>query len=165
MDLVEAFSKIPNVQDSAHLILLGDGEYRKNIEHFIDSNLLHAEITLTGFINQSEIVNYYALSDVFVMSSQQGETWGLSTNEAMNFGLPVILSDLTGCASDLVHEGENGYVYPTGDKSALRNILQDMVAMTPGERTQMGSHSKEIIEQYSYKEILEQLFSKLPNLK
>ncbi len=66
-------------------------------------------VHLTGFINQSVIPKYYAIGDAFVMCSQEGETWGLSVNEAMNFALPIVVSDMVGCSEDLVEEGQNGY--------------------------------------------------------
>jgi len=43
-------------------------------------------LTLTGFINQSSIPSYYAVGDVFSLCALtwEGETWGLSINEAMS---------------------------------------------------------------------------------
>jgi glycosyltransferase involved in cell wall biosynthesis len=43
--------------------------------------------------------------DIFVLPSKLHETWGLVVNEAMNFGLPVIVSDKVGCGEDLVERG------------------------------------------------------------
>jgi glycosyltransferase involved in cell wall biosynthesis len=46
--------------------------------------------------------SFYALADGLVFPSRQGETWGLVINEALQFGLPVLVSDHAGCARDLV---------------------------------------------------------------
>ena len=110
---------------------------------------------LTGFVNQSNVKDYYNLADVFVMCSGYGETWGLSTNEAMNFSLPIILSDMTGSSDDLV-DG-NGFIFNTDDIDDFASVLDKMVNLPNTERFKMGNRSKEIIAQYDYKVIIENL--------
>ncbi|MEL6717740.1 MAG: glycosyltransferase, partial [Bacteroidota bacterium] len=100
-------------------------------------------------------------ADLFVMCSQEGETWGLSTNEAMNFALPLVLSDLTGSSSDLVVEGKNGYVFPTGKVEALREKLELMLSFSDEKLLEMGAFSKQLIPKYSYDTIVKELASKL----
>jgi glycosyltransferase involved in cell wall biosynthesis len=80
-------------------------------------------VTLTGFLNQSEIVSAYAASDCLTLPSDHGETWGLVVNEAMACGLPAIVSDQVGCGPDLVTPGETGAIFPFGDWSALAESL------------------------------------------
>jgi len=40
-------------------------------------------------------------------------------NEALSAGLPVLVSNLCGCATDLVQDGVNGFQFPCGDGAAL----------------------------------------------
>lgn len=155
LDLLAAFSHCRH-RDDAHLVFMGEGELRSEMEAFIKRNDLQ-NVTLTGFVNQSEVAKYYASADIFVMCSGLGETWGLSTNEAMNFGLPVILSDLTGSHADLVAEGENGFVFKTGDVEALSEKLDAVISLNPEERQRMGKRSLEIINGYSFDQIVEGL--------
>ena len=49
------------------------------------------DVFFLGFRNQSELPALYALSDVFVLPSED-EPWGLIINEVMCAGLPVIAS-------------------------------------------------------------------------
>ena len=82
----------------------------------------------TGFLNQSEMWKAYVPADAFVLPSSNGETWGLVTNEAMLFGLPVIVSDQVGCGPDLVIEGETGFVFSDGAESladAMEKLLRN----------------------------------------
>jgi glycosyltransferase involved in cell wall biosynthesis len=76
-----------------------------------------------GFLNQSEMPAAYAASDVIVLPSDHGETWGLVVNEAMACGRPAIVSDQVGCAADLVTPGTTGDIYPCGDVHALARSL------------------------------------------
>ncbi|MEL6943357.1 MAG: glycosyltransferase family 4 protein, partial [Bacteroidota bacterium] len=153
MDLLRAFAQLKN--EAAHLIFVGDGPLRQEMEAFIAMENL-SNITLTGFVNQSIIPKYYAIADLFVMCSQEGETWGLSTNEAMNFALPLVLSDLTGSSSDLVVEGKNGYVFPTGKVEALREKLELMLSFSDEKLLEMGAFSKQLIPKYSYDTIVKE---------
>lgn len=124
MDLLKAFNHLNN--PGCWLIMVGEGELRKQMEKFIDDNNIN-QVILTGFINQSQVSQYYAISDVFVMCSSIGETWGLSVNEAMNFGLPVIISDITGCSEDMVINGDNGYIFETGNSVQLTCKLDEVL--------------------------------------
>jgi glycosyltransferase involved in cell wall biosynthesis len=95
------------------------------------------------------------------MCSSLGENWGLSVNEAMNFDLPVIASDLTGCSDDLVTEGANGYVFKTGDVADLTVKLEKVLL---GNELSWQPGSKAIIADYSYSTILDNMLS-IPELK
>lgn len=153
LDIIQAFSKIP-LADKC-LVMVGEGELRPAMEALIDALQLK-DVYLTGFVNQSQIPLYYTIANVFVMFSDIDETWGLSTNEAMNFALPVVLSDLTGCARDLVAEGENGFIIKTGDIEALADKLT-LLLQDDELRIRAGQKSLEKIQQYSYEVIIENL--------
>ncbi len=155
LDLLHAFAQCPT-KEKAHLVFMGEGSLRAEMERAIARGGL-GNVTLTGFVNQSEVSKYYAAADLFVMCSDYGETWGLSTNEAMNFQLPVLLSDRTGCCADLVEPGLNGYVFRTGDVQALAEKLDAFISMSPEQRRRMGAHSRRIIGRYSYDRIIEGL--------
>lgn len=150
LSLIKAFNHA-NLKD-ASLVLVGDGELRHSMEEYIVQKKIK-NIHLTGFINQSRIKLYYYLSDVFIMASQEGETWGLSTNEAMNFSLPVLISDKTGCSYDLVHSGENGFVFKTGEIEDLANLMLNIYQSGSSEIERMGAYSKKLIKNYSFDQV------------
>jgi len=146
LDLVQAAARIAG-ECPLSLVLMGDGSERALLEAEIArAGLRHALIT--GFINQGEISQYYAASDVLVLPSSH-EPWGLVLNEAMCFGMPAIASDAVGAAPDLVRPGENGYVYPVGDVDALAQALRGVLC-DPARRDAMGARSREIVAAYSF---------------
>jgi len=145
MDLLRAYFQLD--VDKKCLVMVGEGELRTEIENFINDNKL-ANVHLPGFINQSEIVKYYAVADVFVLCSGEGETWGLSVNEAMNFNLPVVVSEMAGCAHDLVQFGVNGFVFKCGNVRVLANQINQALVFAP-------SSFKSVL--YSYLNIKEAL--------
>lgn len=153
MDLLQAFKNLD--ANNCWLIMVGEGELRKEMEKYINMHDIQ-RVILTGFINQSAIADYYAMSDVFVMCSSVGETWGLSVNEAMNFNLPVIVSDLTGCSDDLIEEGSNGYVFKTGDITDLTVKLKRVLL---DDDLSWRKSSKEVVAEYSYSTVLSTVLS------
>lgn len=138
-------------------MFMGDGELRSEMEAYIRDHQL-SNVLLTGFVNQAQIPMYYAAADVFAMCSDTGETWGLSTNEAMNLALPLLLSDQVGCATDLLEDGANGLSYPMGDVAALAQNLQKLLTDN-AFRKKAGRRSLEIVRQYSYDEVIRNLLS------
>jgi glycosyltransferase involved in cell wall biosynthesis len=69
-------------------------------------------------------------------------------NEAMNFALPLVVSDKVGCASDLVRPGWNGFVFPHRDLDALAHAIRNLVEH-PGMRAAFGERSRELVDHYS----------------
>lgn len=151
MDLLRAFHRLNN--PDCWLIMVGEGELRKEMENFIHDKQLK-QVILTGFVNQSQISEYYAISDVFVMCSTVGETWGLSVNEAMNFGLPVIISHLTGCSEDMVINGDNGYIFETGNTDQLALKLEEVLVKNA---LSMETRPEAFVGKYSYSTVTENI--------
>lgn len=152
LDLIKAFANLQR-RDTA-LVMVGEGELRTEMEALV-KDLNVENIFLTGFVNQSLLPLYYSISDVFVLCSDS-ETWGLAVNEAMNFNLPIVVSDTVGCGEDLVMEGENGYVFKKGDIQALQDCIDAALAMNKSR-----CKSIDVINSYSYQAIVDQLYPKL----
>jgi glycosyltransferase involved in cell wall biosynthesis len=94
------------------------------------------------------------------MCSGVGETWGLSTNEAMNFGLPLVLSNTTGCSIDLVQHGLNGFVFQEGNYNEMAQCL-DKVFSPDFNSEKAGLLSKQIIKNYSINKIKDNIVEEL----
>lgn len=145
LDLARALAMVQRTQPAAALFA-GDGPLRSALERTIREEHLR-DVTITGFLNQSRIGEAYAASDALVLPSRFDETWGLVVNEAMNFALPVIVTDKVGCAADLVRPGVNGAIVPAGDIEALAARMAGL-AGDPGQRHTFGARSRESIAAY-----------------
>ncbi|MEQ1688433.1 MAG: glycosyltransferase family 4 protein [Sphingopyxis sp.] len=150
-DLIAACAQLQSNGVAAHLLIIGSGDYEPQLREQAASLGLE-RITFAGFVNQAALPAAYAASDVFVLPSEN-ENWGLIVNEVMAAGLPVVVTREVGCTPDLVHHGDNGFLYDTGDVGALGAALTTLAA-DGALRARMGKRSREIIAQWGYAECL-----------
>ncbi|MCB2218437.1 MAG: glycosyltransferase [Desulfobulbaceae bacterium] len=147
--LIEAYGRYRQLAGNGawKLVILGDGELRKKLENLVNTLNLSADVLFPGFIQYKNLPNYYGLAKAYVQASTN-ETWGLVINEAMASGLPVLVSDRCGCATDLVHDGINGYKFDPSDRDAL---VSHLFAMSTGkyDTKTLGKASEEIIKNWS----------------
>jgi glycosyltransferase involved in cell wall biosynthesis len=129
------------------LVLSGDGELRPQIEQQIYELGLQKFIHLPGFLQQEELLPYFAHASCFIHASTQ-EQWGLVVNEAMAAGLPVIVSNRCGCFEDLVIQGVNGFGFDPTNQQELTDL---MLKMSSGkvDLAVMGEASLKHIQKYS----------------
>lgn len=107
------------------LVLCGEGELRSQLEELISQYQLGSHIHLPGFLQQQELLPYFAHAQCFIHASTT-EQWGLVVNEAMAAGLPVLVSNRCGCFQDLVLEGINGFGFDPHNPEELVNLMLKM---------------------------------------
>ncbi|MGB6067599.1 MAG: glycosyltransferase family 4 protein [Desulfomonilaceae bacterium] len=144
--LIRGFASFQTQFQNAHLVLVGDGPLRTRIEglaEFASSN-----VHLPGFVPYSRLPMYYAISDVFVHPAVR-ESWGVSVNEAMACGLPVIVSQKVGSHVDLVREGKTGFLFEPGNPDALARCLTK-IAEDANLQVAMSVKAQEMIKGWGY---------------
>jgi len=145
--LIEAVKEIK--RSDVHLLIVGNGNQEATLRKLsLDAPNIH----FLSFQNQSSMPALYSIAHIFCLPSKgPGETWGLAVNEAMACGKPVLVSDKVGCAVDLVKDGENGYIFESGN---LDNLIEKLKAILDLEKIEtMGKRSKEIISTWSFENI------------
>ncbi|MBD2178201.1 glycosyltransferase family 4 protein [Pseudanabaena sp. FACHB-1998] len=90
-----------------------------------------------------EWLDLYQQADAFVMPSY-AEAFGLVFIEAMASGLPVIASKLVQ-TTEIVKDGETGFLIPAGDREALANKIQTLID-NPSLSLAMGKRARQIVE-------------------
>lgn len=102
-------------------------------------------VHFAGFIHRDDLAGYYALAECLVMPTHS-DPWGLVVNEAMACGLPVICTNVAGCAADLVKE--NGILVKAGDVRQLAQAMQHLATDSELRRS-MSQHSRDLIQDFS----------------
>jgi len=146
-DLLHAYRKLdPDLRCEFGLIFVGDGAARSELSK-LAHDVTPGCVRFPGFVQRENLTTYYALAEALVFPTH-AEVWGLVVNEAMASGLPVICTEVTGCAADLVEEGWNGRVVPPRDVGRLSQALEDL-ARNPEATRAMGENSRKRILLYS----------------
>ena len=143
LDLIAAFSilskKLPNVT----LTLIGKEAYLtvQDIQAFIDSKGLSSRIQYVGAKYGREKEAYFRSADVFVFASHN-EAFPLVLLEAMQFGLPIIASNVTSIQA-IIQDGENGLLAskknPTHLAECMERLAKDYIL-----RKQVGEQAQKI---------------------
>lgn len=125
--LLKAVKRLaPDLRERTTVLFLGDGSERQSLQSLADAAPA-VTIHVAGFKNQRELSPYYHAADALILPSRHSETWGLVVNEALHHGLPCVVSDLVGCAPDLIRSGETGEVFPADSDQALALAIQSVV--------------------------------------
>jgi len=120
---------------TAHLLIVGNGPHRLELQQLIDSNGLGASATLTGPLSDADLIAAYRSADIFIMPNRtmpDGDTegFGLVFLEANACGRAVV-GGRAGGAVEAVREGETGLLvdgYSVGEiTSAISRLLGDDV--------------------------------------
>lgn len=144
--LVEAAGRLVRDGLPVRLRIAGSGELRDALAE--RARALGVPIHFTGFLNQTEMWRAYVGADVFVLPSTTRETWGLVTNEAMVFGLPVIVSRDAGCAEDLVIEDVTGWTF-SGGVEELAEAMRHAITQRDRLKAMGAAARRHVIENYS----------------
>ena len=146
MMLIEAAALLRGKGLPVKLLIAGSGELTDALKQRAAE--LGVPVAFTGFLNQTELWKAYVPADAFVLPSNSRETWGLVTNEAMLFGLPVIVSDQVGCGPDLVIENETGYIF-CGQAEDLAAAMEQLLAQGARMREMGGNARQHVLDHYA----------------
>lgn len=144
--LPEAIRGLPN----ARLVIVGDGPFRSELQRRCAGLPVH----FTGYLKGDDLATAYASADVFVFPSDT-DTFGQVVQEAMASALPVVAARAGG-ALDLIHHGQNGYLFTPGVVSDLRSRLREVLG-SDERRLAQGTLGRAIAEQRSWPRVMQEL--------
>jgi glycosyltransferase involved in cell wall biosynthesis len=154
---LQAIAKLVPEIDIAFEVV-GGGDQRKNLEQLADRLGIADRVTFRGRVPENELRAAYTQADVFVISSI-AELQSIATMEAMASGLPVIGADAV-ALPHLIHDGENGYLFPPGDVDALADRLRRVLTADDAEYLRMQTASLDGVEIHDIQKTLD-TFEKL----
>jgi glycosyltransferase involved in cell wall biosynthesis len=131
--------EFPNIE----LLVIGTGPEEVNLKQQAEQSGIQAHVRFVGGIyDATTLGRYFKASGIYVLAGMGG----LSINEAMAFGLPVVCSVADGTERKLVKENINGHYFEEGNESSLFEILYNMLRNLPKTK-EMGVESERIIKE------------------
>jgi glycosyltransferase involved in cell wall biosynthesis len=127
------------LESKPRLVIIGDGPERASLESL--AREIYPSTEFIGAKHGAELKPYFAEADLFVLPG----TGGLAVQEAMSYGLPVIVAQGDGTQDDLIRK-ENGWQIPPGDFDALVSTMKDALSDVARLR-EMGAESYRIVKE------------------
>ena len=153
--LIEAMPEIITSISDAHLLLIGEGPYKKELEKRIKNLGLEDRVTFVGRVRYPDLPRYICVGDVFAMPSRsrlaglEVEGLGIVYLEASACGLPVI-GGISGGAPDAVLQGETGF---SVDGRSAHEVAEVLVRVLADKELaqRLGTRGRQwIIEQWQW---------------
>ena len=126
--------------------IVGDGAEQEPLATFAQQHHLSDRLEWIGKVDYHQLWRYFQAADVFVFPTLE-DIWGLVVLEAMFFGKPIICSKYAG-ASEMVKEGENGYIIDPFQPEQLAKTMQYFID-SPELILKLGEKSKTLIEPHN----------------
>jgi len=134
------------------MIIVGDGPERSKLEALAKE--VKADVRFTGAQHGADLERILREADLFVLPG----TGGLAVQQAMSFGLPVIVGVSDGTQSDLVR-AENGWTLSTAKEEELGKLMQNALSDIARLR-RMGAASYRIVSQEINLETMVDVFAR-----
>jgi glycosyltransferase involved in cell wall biosynthesis len=127
------------LESNPRLVIVGDGPERESLESL--AREIYPSAEFIGAKHGAELEPYFTEADLFVLPG----TGGLAVQEAMSYGLPVIVAQGDGTQADLVR-AENGWQIPPDHFEALLATMKDALSDVARLR-KMGEESYRIVKE------------------
>ncbi|MEL0319504.1 MAG: glycosyltransferase, partial [Aquiluna sp.] len=150
-ELLRAAAKLteyPNLR----VELVGDGGERERLKALAGHLGISDRVSFLGHVSDQELPGIYERCTVFVMPSI-AELQSIATMEAMASGRPVIGADAM-ALPHLVHDGDNGYLFPPGDVDRLADRLRRVLGADKAELARLSENSLHLIRSHDIERTL-----------
>jgi len=144
--LIDAFALALKENPKLHLLLVGDGPQKDQIEAQIARLKVRDKVTINTYVPNNEMPDVYRSSSIFVLTSHY-EGVPRTILESMACGLPVICTDLPQLRPIV---GGNGILVPV---YSAKGFAEAILALASDEsmRRRMGASGSELIRRnYSW---------------
>ena len=150
-NLLKAVALLPK-ELNTQVELVGNGGERQHLEDLATQLGIRNQVEFKGHITEEELPKAYERCTVFAMPSI-AELQSIATMEAMASGRPVIAADAM-ALPHLVHDGDNGYLFPPDDVEAFADRLKRVLTADEAELDRLSENSLYLIQAHDIQRTL-----------
>jgi len=150
-NLLSAVAKLP-AELNTQVEIVGDGGERKALELQAEQLGIAKQVKFLGHISEDELPRAYERATLFAMPSI-AELQSIATMEAMASGRPVVAADAM-ALPHLVHDGDNGYLFPPDDVDAFADRLLKVLTADKKELARLSENSLYLIQSHDIERTL-----------
>lgn len=137
-NLLSALSLLKKQSTNFRLVIAGDGAERPRIEEIISQEGLEQFVELLGLVEN--VKTLYSSADALVLPSRN-EGLPMVLLEAAASSLPIVATNVGG-VSDVVLDGQTGYLVPPRDAYSLADAMLKMMKRSPVDLERMGANAR-----------------------
>jgi len=160
-ELIDIFDIINN--KDWKLVVVGGNSKKLNLleeyRYLVTKLGLKDQVQLVG--TQSNLEDYYRKAKIFAFTSSS-EGFPNALGEAMSFGLPVIAYNCTAGPSDLITDGENGFLIEERDKNSYVEKL-NLLIENSDLRNSLGVNSLVKVNDFNVDKIANKFYEFIMN--
>lgn len=138
---VEAAAKVLQKKNNVRFVMAGSGDMMDKMVRLAARRNISDRFHFTGFLKGRQVYEMLKASDVYVMPSVS-EPFGISPLEAMQVGVPSIISKQSGCAEILTNTIQVDY----WDIDAMANAIYSIITYPAMYRYLKEEGKKEVDE-------------------
>jgi len=155
--LLEACAGLPE-ELQPQLVIVGDGEARKYFEDIARTKYPHT--LFTGSLYGRQLERWFESAHLFVLPG----TGGLAAQQALGYGLPIIVAEGDGSQEAFVSE-HNGWQIKPNDVNALQLALREALS-DPERLKKMGEESYRVAkEEVNIEKMVESFLNAITTIK
>ena len=140
-----------------HLLVAGGGELLDGFRRRAAAAGVGERVHFLGAVPHAELPGILRAADLFVLTTEPPESFGIVLIEAMACGLPTIATDYPGVRA-VVDAGETGVLVPRGDAGAVAAALRELARAGAEERARIGARGRAKAErEWSWPRVLDRL--------
>jgi glycosyltransferase involved in cell wall biosynthesis len=140
--LIEAIRKVKDTIPELLVLIVGEGNERKNIEELVRKYELQNVVKLVGWRKDAMII--MKAVDIIVQTTLQ-EAFSQVMCEALWMEKPLVMTNVSG-AVDIIQNEINGLIVSKANVQAIADAI-DVLYQKPQLRTMLGNNGKKFIEQ------------------
>ncbi len=133
---LEALARLPD--ERVHLVVAGGGELLQDFRAQAASAGLGRRVHFLGPVPHSELPNVLRAADLFLLTTEPPESFGIVLIEAMACELATVATEYPGVRA-VIDEGETGLVVKPGDPAAVADAIERLIEAGPAGRARMGA--------------------------
>lgn len=158
--MIEAVGNLSKIFTDIRLLIIGNGEYKTELENLVKTKNLQKHILFLGYLSHEKVLDTLLHSGIGVALYTNQKPWtkygdSMKVREYLACGLPVILTDVPSTAEDIKNE-HVGIVI----KENLEDFQEAVVKILQNRREyeRMRMNAKAMSRVYDFHALMEKLF-------
>jgi glycosyltransferase involved in cell wall biosynthesis len=144
-------------EERVHLVVAGGGELLDGFRALARETGAAERVHFLRGVPHAELPAVLRAADLFVLTTEPPESFGIVLIEAMATGLPVVATDYPGVRA-VVDEGRTGFVVPRDNPDAVAGAIRKLLDMGEEARTRLGDAGREkAVREWGWESLLNRM--------